>query len=252
LGAHVEKRLKHKEGKIVSNDAGRKIGRREFMGTAAAAAGFMIMAPQLVRGTVANSALRVGLLGCGNRGRADATYMIETGKARLVALGDLFQDKLDEAKTHFDKFQQAKGIAAIEKSLMFRGPKAYQEIANSKDVDVVIITTPAYFHAQHLAEVVTAGKHVYCEKPVSVDPQGCVSVLDSARRAEGRLSLEVGRSSGFTPEHWERLFQAKAIITPPGPSCPTGPTPPPTNEPSATGTTPGFCRETSSWSKTFM
>jgi len=194
----------------VSEDSGRKIGRREFMGTAAAAAGFMIMAPQLVRGTAANSALRVGLLGCGNRGTADATYMVETGKARLVALGDLFQDKLDEAKAHFDKFQQAKGIAAIEKSLMFRGPKAYQEIANSKDVDAVIITTPAYFHAQHLAEVVTAGKHVYCEKPVSVDPQGCVSVLDSARRAEGRLSLEVGFQLRNAPPYVEQVKRIHA------------------------------------------
>ena len=193
----------------MSEDTGKKkVGRREFMGTAAAAAGFMIVAPQLVRGTAANSAIRVGLLGCGGRGTADATYTVGTGKARLVALGDLFQDKLDEAKAHFDKFQQAKGIPAIERRLMFRGAKAYQEIANSKDVDAVIITTPAYFHPQHLAEVVTAGKHVYCEKPVSVDPAGCVSVLDSARRAEGRLSLEVGFQLRNAPPYVE---QAKRI-----------------------------------------
>ena len=189
----------------MSEDAGKKVGRREFMGTAAAAAGFMIIAPQLVRGTAANSAIRVGLLGCGGRGTADATYTIETGKARLVALGDLFQDKLDEAKAHFDKFQKAKGIPAIERGLMFRGPKAYQEIANSKDVDAIIITTPAYFHVQHLAEVVTAGKHVYCEKPVSIDPAGCVSVLDSARRAEGRLSLEVGFQLRNAPPYVEQV-----------------------------------------------
>ena len=109
----------------MSEDSGRKVGRREFMGTAAAAAGFMIMAPQLVRGTAANSAIRVGLLGCGGRGEADATYTVNTGKARLVALADLFQDKLDEAKAHYDKFQKSKGIPAIERKLMFRGPKAY-------------------------------------------------------------------------------------------------------------------------------
>jgi len=98
----------------------------------------------------------------------------------------------------------------IERSLMFRGPKAYQEIANSKDVDVIIITTPAYFHAQHLAEVVTAGKHVYCEKPVAVDPQGCVSVLDSARRAEGRLSLEVGFQLRNAPPYVEQVKRIHA------------------------------------------
>ena len=194
----------------MSEDSNKKVGRREFMGTAAAAAGFMIMAPQLVRGTSANSDLRVGLLGCGGRGAADATYTVGTGKARLVALGDLFQDKLDKAKAHFDKLQSKKGIPAIERRLMFRGPKAYQEISNSKDVDVVIITTPPYFHAQHLAEVVTAGKHVYCEKPLSVDPAGCVSVLDSGRRAEGRLSLEVGFQLRNAPPYIEQMKRIQA------------------------------------------
>lgn len=104
----------------MGEDPGKKVGRREFIGTAAAATGFMIVAPQLVQGTAANSALRVGLLGCGGRGTADTTYLIETGKARLVALADLFQDKLDKAKAHFDKFQQPKGYAAIERRLMFR------------------------------------------------------------------------------------------------------------------------------------
>ncbi|HEX7361918.1 MAG TPA: Gfo/Idh/MocA family oxidoreductase [Bryobacteraceae bacterium] len=173
----------------MSNESGHKVGRREFIG---AAAGFMIMQPQLVRGTAANSDLRVGLLGCGGRGTADTTYLIGTGKARLVALADLFQDKLDKAKAHFDNLQQKKGFAPIEKSLMFRGPKAFEQIANSKEVDVIVITSPPYFHPQHLDAVVTAGKHVYCEKPVSVDPHGCTWVLDSGRRAQGKLSLEVG------------------------------------------------------------
>ena len=48
-----------------------KIGRREFLGTAAAAAaGLMIIRPELVRGTAANSAVRLGILGCGGRGTA--------------------------------------------------------------------------------------------------------------------------------------------------------------------------------------
>ena len=194
----------------MTEHSGKKLGRREFMGTAAAAAGFMILKPQLVRGTAANSALRVGLLGCGGRGAADTTFLIDTGKARLVALADLFQDQLDNAKAHFDKFQQGKGYAAIERSLMFRGPKAYEQIANSKDVDVIVITTPPYFHPQHLAAVVAAGKHVYCEKPVAVDPHGCVSVLDSGRRAEGRLSLEIGFQLRNAPPYVEQVRRIHA------------------------------------------
>jgi myo-inositol 2-dehydrogenase / D-chiro-inositol 1-dehydrogenase len=188
----------------VGDDSRKMMGRRDFMGIAAAA-GFMIVNPQLVRGTAANSALRVGLLGCGGRGTADTTYLIETGKARLVALADLFQDKLDAAKAQFDKAQQGKGYAPIDRSLMFRGPQAYEQIANSKEIDAIVIATPPYFHPQHLDAVVTAGKHVYCEKPVSVDPWGCTWVLDSGRRAQGRLSLEVGFQLRNAPPYFEQV-----------------------------------------------
>ena len=53
-------------------ESGDKIGRRQFLG-AAGAAGIMIIKPQLVRGTAANSAVRLGLLGCGHRGTHVAT-----------------------------------------------------------------------------------------------------------------------------------------------------------------------------------
>ena len=79
-------------------DETKKVGRREFMGTAAAAAGIMIVKPQAVRGTAANSSLRLGLLGCGGRGTHVATVMSQHPNARYVALGDLFSDQLDKGK----------------------------------------------------------------------------------------------------------------------------------------------------------
>src|SRR5215469_14307172 len=113
---------------------GNGLSRREFMG-ATAAAGFMILKPGLVRGTEANSAVRVALLGCGGRGTEDATNLVDTGGARVVALADLFQDQLDAARAKFDKLQQAKGFSAIDSSQLFVGPKAYEAIAASKEVD---------------------------------------------------------------------------------------------------------------------
>ncbi|PYU96194.1 MAG: gfo/Idh/MocA family oxidoreductase [Acidobacteria bacterium] len=166
--------------------------RRKFMGTAAGAAGLMIISPRLVRGTAANSAVRVGLLGCGGRGGADATDLAETGSARVVALADLFEDQLQNAKKHFDGLAQSKGHAGVDRSQMFLGPKAYEQIAGSKEVDAIVITTPPYFHPQHLEAVVAAGKHVYCEKPVAVDVRGAKRVIETGKRAEGRLSLDVG------------------------------------------------------------
>ena len=168
-----------------------EIGRRQFVGNAAAAT-FLILKPAIVRGTAANSAVRIGLLGCGGRGSAVASSFANNTTARIVALADLFPDKLDAARQRFNAIAEKKGYKGIDAGLMFHGPKAYQELANSNQIDVVQISTPDYFHPEHLDAVVTAGKHVYCEKPVAVDVAGTERILEIGRRAEGRLSLEVG------------------------------------------------------------
>ena len=169
-----------------------RIDRRKFVGLVAATAGVMFIKPELVHGTAANSAVRVGLLGCGARGTEDASNLVDTGNARVVALGDLFRDQLDAAHTHFDEMQKAKGYAAIDAAQLFVGPNAYKEIAASKEVDAIVIATPPYYHPRHLEAVVAAGKHVYLEKPVAVDVPGALKVIEIGKRAEGKLSLDVG------------------------------------------------------------
>src|SRR5438105_8423278 len=169
-----------------------ELDRRKFIGVAAATAGVMFIKPGLVRGTAANSAVRVGLLGCGGRGTEDATNLVDTGGARVVALADLFRDQLDAARAHFDKIQHEKGYAAIDASELFTGPNAYQQIAASKEVDAIVVATPPYYHPRHLEAVVSAGKHVYLEKPVAVDVPGALKVIEIGKRAEGKLSLDVG------------------------------------------------------------
>src|SRR5438309_11318591 len=168
------------------------LGRREFLGTTAGAAGAVLINPSLVRGTAANSAVRVALLGCGGRGTEDATNMIDTGGARVVALGDLFQDQLDKARDNFNRIQQAKGYPELDPSQLFVGPNAFQQVATSKEVDAIVIATPPYYHPQHLEAAVAAGKHVYLEKPVAVDVPGALKVIEIGKRAQGKLSLDVG------------------------------------------------------------
>jgi predicted dehydrogenase len=175
-----------------ASQAAAQIDRRSFIGSATAAAGFMIINPSLVRGTQANSEVRVGLLGCGGRGTEDAANMLDTGGARIVALGDLFQDQLDAARIHFNQLLQAKGFPILDTTQLFVGPDAFQKIVASKEVDAVIVATPPYFHPQHLEAVVAAGKHVYLEKPVAVDVPGALKVIDLGKRADGKLSLDVG------------------------------------------------------------
>ncbi len=176
----------------MTTDSKQRMGRREFMGTAAAAATLTILKPQLVRGTAANSAVRLGLLGCGGRGTSNATGLATNTQTRVVALADLFADQLAAAKKHFDELAQSKGYAGVDTSQLFQGPKAYEQIVASKDVDAVMITTPPYFHPEHLEAAVAAGKHVYCEKPVAVDVPGAKRVIRAGEKAQGRLSLDVG------------------------------------------------------------
>jgi len=169
-----------------------ELSRREFIAVAAGTAGAMLIKPELLRGTAANSSIRVGLLGCGGRGTEDATNLIDTGGARVVALADLFQDQLDIAHKHFDEMQQAKGYPALDTSQLFVGPDSYHRMMLSKEVDAVVIATPPYYHPKHLEAAVAAGKHVYLEKPVAVDVPGALKVMEIGRRAEGKLSLDVG------------------------------------------------------------
>ncbi|MEO6910780.1 MAG: Gfo/Idh/MocA family oxidoreductase, partial [Edaphobacter sp.] len=111
---------------------------------------------------------------------------------RVVALGDIFSDKLAAGKSYFDKLNGSLGQAAIEDRLTFHGHEAFRELAQSKDVDMVQISTPPWFHVQHLEAAVDAGKHVYCEKPVGVDVAQAKKALEIAQRVKGRLSVDVG------------------------------------------------------------
>jgi len=168
------------------------VDRRAFIGSAAATAGLIIVNPASVRGTSANSDVRVGLLGCGGRGTEDASNLVDTGSARVVALADLFPDQLETARKHFDEIQLARNFPALNSNQLFVGPDAYHKILASKEIDAVVIATPPYFHPMHLEEAVAAGKHVYLEKPVAIDVPGALKVIDIGKRAEGRLSLDVG------------------------------------------------------------
>jgi predicted dehydrogenase len=180
-----------------------KFGRREFLGTAAGAAGFVIIKPELVRGTQANSAVRMGILGCGGRGTAVGTGFVENTSIRVTALADFFADRLEAGKKTFDKAQQAKGRPAIEASQMFKGPRVHEQIAASKEVDAILITSPPYFHPEHLETVLAAGKHAYCEKPVAVDVPGARRVVELGKKAEGKVSLAVGFQIRKAPPYVE-------------------------------------------------
>ena len=170
-----------------------KVTRREFVGVAAAAtAGFTILKPSTVFGTQANSAVRLGLLGCGGRGTAVTRSFLQNTSAVVTAIGDIFQDNLQEGKRRLDEVSAKYGKPAIDPSRMFKGYKAYEGLFASKDVDALYIATPPYFHPAHLEAAIASGKHVYLEKPVAVDVPGAKKVIALGEKVKGKVSLAIG------------------------------------------------------------
>jgi len=156
-------------------------GRRGFLREGAvAAAGLLILKPETAFGYQANSAVEVGLVGCGSRGNWVTDFFIEFTGARVVALADAFPAPLAEAGAKYK----------VDSARSYVGLNAYQELANSR-LDAVIIETPPCFHPEHSQAAVNAGKHVFMAKPVAVDVPGCKSVAASAQKASGKVSFLV-------------------------------------------------------------
>ena len=152
------------------------VKRREFMAKAGAAALSMtILRPGLVRGTQANSKIRVGLVGCGGRGGWIAGLFKKHGGYEVTAAADYFKERVDEVGT----------ALAIPESRRFTGLSSYKRLLDS-GVDAVVIETPPYFHPAQAAAAVDAGVHVYLAKPVAVDVPGCDSIARSGKKASAK------------------------------------------------------------------
>ncbi|HEV2295069.1 MAG TPA: Gfo/Idh/MocA family oxidoreductase [Tepidisphaeraceae bacterium] len=134
--------------------------------------------------------IRVGLIGCGGRGNGAARDCAGPNEnVQIVALGDVFQERIDKAKQQLadlgEKF-------AVTDDNCFVGFDAYKKVIDS-DVDLVIFATPPGFRPMHIAAAVDAGKHIFAEKPVAVDPAGVRSVLESAKKIkEKKLGFVCG------------------------------------------------------------
>jgi predicted dehydrogenase len=109
-----------------------------------------------------------------------------------VAIADLFPDNLAAGRSRFDKINASLSRAAVDEKLLFHGPHAFEQLAASPDVDLIQISTPPFFHVQHLEAAVAAGKHVYCEKPVGIDVPQAKHALEIAKRVKSTQSVDVG------------------------------------------------------------
>ena len=169
------------------------VSRRNFIRTSTAAGvGLLIVKPATAFGSVANSSLGLGIIGCGGRGTYDGGEFIANTDVRITALMDIFEDKVLAARSMFDTKAAEKGQGKIADANLFKGYKSYEKLVQAKDVDVVLVTSPPYFHPDHLEAAVMAGKHVYCEKPVATDVTGCLKVMNIGKKYNNKVSMHIG------------------------------------------------------------
>jgi myo-inositol 2-dehydrogenase / D-chiro-inositol 1-dehydrogenase len=176
------------------------VTRRDVMKTGGALAAFSIVAPQTVRGTQANSSVSVGLVGSGNRGSYDASIVHADPRARITALCDLFDDRIEMAK----------------QKIKVQNPKVYKDfekLLQDSSIDAVVIGTPPFEHPRMLKAAVLAGKHIYCEKPMGVDVAGVLDVIKTGRMADPKINISVGFQQRYGPVYLEayKRIQSGAI-----------------------------------------
>ncbi|MCX6914628.1 MAG: Gfo/Idh/MocA family oxidoreductase [Verrucomicrobia bacterium] len=178
----------------MNTPSGNLMARRDFLKTSALV-GSALALPALMPGKLSargnTDTLRVGLIGCGDRGAGAASQALYADQnVVLTAMGDAFAEPLQRSHDILQKMHPDKMKVTPEKC--FVGLDAYQKVIDS-GVDVVLLATPPGFRPVHLKAAVDAGKHAYCEKPMATDAPGVRSVLASVKAAKAKnLSLVAG------------------------------------------------------------
>lgn len=138
------------------------ISRRTFLAGAAVAAAAPYIIPSSAMGadgeTAPSNRINLGVVGCGGQGSGLMENAIKHKNARIVALCDLDQGRLDGAKKKVDEFYGDTACATHHD---------YRELIARKDIDAVICATPDHWHALVNIEAAKAGKDIYCEKPLT-------------------------------------------------------------------------------------
>jgi predicted dehydrogenase len=191
-----------------------RFSRRDFLKTSAAASASAVAfaggcaslsrrAPGFLHAEHKPQKLRVGLIGCGGRGTGAAMDCVKSSpNVEIVAMGDLFQDRLDQSR---DKLKELGDACQVTDDRCFVGFDAYQAVIDS-EVDLIVMAPPPGFRPQHLQAAIEAGKHVFMEKPVAVDPVGVRSIIASSElAAEKGLAIVAGTQRRHQPSYVETM-----------------------------------------------
>lgn len=196
------------------------VSRRQFIKTSSLVMATAAAAPYIITGHAApDDPIRVGLIGCGGRGKgAVGNAMAAAPNVKLVAIADLFPEKVETARKEFEaglkgnaswaagtESKDMKDVSIdLKPEMCFSGWDAYKKLLAVPDINYVILTTPPHFRAQHLRAAVEAGKHCFVEKPVATDSTGCRSIMESGEIAKKK---KLGIVAGTQRRHQKQYVE---------------------------------------------
>ncbi len=137
--------------------------------------------------------IRVGMLGCGGRGRGAMQNCLDADPAvEIVAMADLFERQVKSARDGLMKREQNKGRINVDDGNMFWGFDCHEKLANC-NADLLLMATAPAFRGRQLMAAIKAGKHVFTEKPIATDVAGCKEVMEAAKLAKEKgLAIVAG------------------------------------------------------------
>ncbi len=163
-----------------------KTNRRDFLLSSAAAAATASMA------SAAGPEVRTAFIGVGHRGSRLLELTLAQENVKVTAICDIDPQARDAALSKTSRFNP--------KSLT-----EWKQVLDLKDVDAVKIATPCYLHAEMATACLEAGKYVYCEKPLGIQPEQVAMVLKAAKNAKG--FLQIGQQLRYFPSVREVMRQ---------------------------------------------
>jgi len=165
--------------------------RREFLKSTLLSGASLLLLPTLLPRSVFGAAspnrrLQIAQIGCGREGRADMAGVMAHSLGRVIAVCDLDNKRLAAAKEAVIEFYQGKGEADVAVQTYHD----YRDVLARPDIDGVIVSTPDHWHALVATSAALAGKHIYCQKPLTYNIAEAIA-LRTAVRAK-KVILQAG------------------------------------------------------------
>ena len=191
----------------------RKVSRRNFLGTAAAAAAVFTIVPRRVLGgpgyLAPSDRLNLAIIGTGGQGIVDMKNLLPLPDTQVRAVCDVSEDR-DYSAFYFGGRAGRKPAQQIAESFYaenaksgkYKGCATYVDfndlLANEKDIDGVVVATTDNLHAPVSMAAIRAGKHVYCEKPLTHTVHEARQLTEAARKAG--IATQMGNSGQASEE----------------------------------------------------